>query len=177
MNGRDGETARLAAAYRDGFGLVPIAAIGGPHGIRIIIAEQADAPAAADQVQARWWCRRADDAREIAIAAAASLRRASTEAATAAAAASALARAAKRRHLDLWSDDEIAAHAADAIARVEAELAQLRASGGLRAVNTSYRAYRLETAARGERVVPYAQWMRRYKESLVRKLAATLRRI
>jgi hypothetical protein len=177
VTGRDGETVRLVAAYRDGFGLVPIAVIGGAQGIRIATAEQADALAVADIVQVRWWCRRADDARELATAATKSLRRTASDAATAADAAGAIVRAAKRRRVDLWSDDEIASHAADAIARIEAELAQLRTSGDLRAVNTSYKTYRLESAARGERVVPYGQWMRGYKENLVRKLAATLRQI
>ena len=62
-----------------------------------------------------------------------------------------------------------------AIARVEDELARMQAAGALKAVNASYRQYRLQAAGRGERVVPYAAWMLRYKANLVREVAANLR--
>ena len=62
-----------------------------------------------------------------------------------------------------------------AIARIDDELERLRQSGALRPVNKSYQSYRRDAAAKGERVVPYAQWMLGYREELVRKLAATLR--
>jgi hypothetical protein len=87
----------------------------------------------------------------------------------------AITRAAKRRNVDLLPDQDIIDQAAAVIARIDDELEQLRQSGELRSVNKSYQTYRLETAARGERVAPYAQWMLGYKEALVRKLAEALR--
>lgn len=60
-------------------------------------------------------------------------------------------------------------------ARVDAELERMQRAGALKSVNQSYRAYRLETSARGERILPYAQWMERYKANLIREIAANLR--
>lgn len=84
-------------------------------------------------------------------------------------------RAAKRLNVDLRSDQDITAEAVVVIDRIAAEFDQLRNAGGLRPVNKSYRDYRLAAAARGERVVPYAQWMRAYQGNLVRQAAATLK--
>jgi hypothetical protein len=171
--------ARLVTAFRDGLGLAAVAVIGGSDGVRIAAAGQADGSqlAASETVQARWWCRRASDAECVAAAAAARLRRPAPNVATDAAwhAGEAITRAAKRRNVDLLPDQDIIDQAAAVIARIDDELEQLRQSGELRSVNKSYQAYRLEAAARGERVVPYAQWMLGYKEALVRKLAETLR--
>lgn len=178
MNARDrAARVRLVAAYRQGLGLAAIAVIAGPQGARIAAGEHADKIGATENLQARWWCRRLRDADDIAAAATARLRRRGSDMAEGAAshAAEAIARAAKQRRIDLHSDDDIAAHATNAIARIDAELEQLRNSGDLRTVNKSYQTYRLEAAARGERVTPYAQWMLGYKENLVRQLAVTLR--
>jgi hypothetical protein len=182
VNARDrAARARLVAAYRQGFGLAAIAVIASPVGVRIVAGERAEDEkiAATESLQARWWCRRRSDAEDIAAAATARLRRGAPETSAAAkdCAKAAIADAAKRRALDLYADDEVAAHAANAIARIDAELEQLRSSGDLRAVNKSYRSYRLEAAANGEPIVPYAQWMLGYKESLVRQLAAALRHL
>ena len=87
----------------------------------------------------------------------------------------AVIRTAGQRNVDLHSDEEILEQATAVIARIDNELEHLRQSGDLRPVNKSYQSYRREAAAKGERVVPYAQWMLGYKEELVRKLAATLR--
>jgi hypothetical protein len=168
--------ARLVAAFREGFGLAAIAVIDGPDGVRIAAAapgaEITCAPA--ETVHCRWWCPRAFEAASIATAAAA--RQHSRETCDGAlSACQAVVRTAKQRNVDLHSDDEILKQATAVIARIDGELEHLRQSGDLRPVNKSYQSYRCEAAAKGERVVPYAQWMLGYKEELVRKLAATLR--
>ena len=61
------------------------------------------------------------------------------------------------------------------VARVDEEIERLQRSGDLKSVNKSYRAYRLETSARGEKTLRYAEWMDKYRENLVRQLAAALR--
>ena len=73
------------------------------------------------------------------------------------------------------SDAELRAGALAVAARVDAEIARLQAGGGLKSVNTSYRRYRLETSARGERVLRYADWMDRYKADLIREIAGNFR--
>jgi hypothetical protein len=73
------------------------------------------------------------------------------------------------------SDDQLCSDALAVAARVSTEIEQMQRSGGLKAVNQSYRNYRLETSARGERVLPYMAWLDRYKADLVREIAANLR--
>ena len=73
------------------------------------------------------------------------------------------------------SDNEVRRAALTVIARVDGEIARLQHTGGLKSVNRSYRDYRLQAAALGERVIPYAAWMIRYKAHLVREIAANLR--
>jgi hypothetical protein len=169
--------ARLVAAFREGFGLAAIVVIDGPEGVRIAAA----APGAeiicapAETVHCLWWCPRAFGAASIAAAAAARLHNRETCDGAALSACQAVVRAAKQRNVDLHSDEEILDQATAVIARIDDELELLRQSGDLRPVNKSYQSYRCEAAAKGERVVPYAQWMLGYKEELVRKLAATLR--
>jgi hypothetical protein len=168
---------RLVAAFREGFGLAAIAVIDGPGGVRIAAAapgaEITCAPA--EIAHCRWWCPRASEAAAIATAAAARLRNCETCDGAALSACQAVVRAAKQRNVDLYADEEILGQAMAAIARIDDELEHLRQSGDLRQVNRSYQSYRRDAAAKGERVVPYAQWMLGYKEELVRKLAATLR--
>lgn len=73
------------------------------------------------------------------------------------------------------TDDEIRRGALTVAARFDAEIARLHAAGGLKSVNRSYRQYRLDASARGERVMRYADWMERYKADLIREIAANLR--
>jgi hypothetical protein len=165
--------ARLVAAYRQGLGLAAIAVISEPQGVRIATGGEAeDILGAGENLQARWWCR-INDAADIVAAATTRLRRGGSE--VSADAGEVVLRAAKQRHVELHTDSDIAAHAESAIARIDAELGQLRQSGDLRSVNKSYQVYRLDAASRGERVTPYAQWMLSYRENLVRQLAASLR--
>jgi len=185
----------LAAAYREGLGLAAVAVICGQAGIRISAAERGDASpfAAAESVQARWWCRRATEAARVAAAATARLRRrgsldggatpstpalACVEAEASSAvlpACASVEAAAQRFNIVLRSDDEILDEAMDVVGRVDAEMQKLQNSGGLKSINKAYRRYRLEASGRGERILRYDEWMRKYRENLVRKLASTLR--
>jgi hypothetical protein len=168
---------RLVAAFREGFGLAAIAVIDGPDGVRVTAAapgaEIACAPA--ETVHCRWWCPRAHEAASIATAVAARLHSRETCDGAALSICQAVVRAARQRNVDLLSDEEILEQATAVIARIDDELERLRQSGDLRPVNKSYQSYRRDAAVKGERIVPYAQWMLGYQEELVRKLAATLR--
>ncbi len=73
------------------------------------------------------------------------------------------------------SHDRICSDALTVVARVEGEIERMQRSGALKSVNGSYRNYRLQASARGERVLRYADWMIRYKANLVREIAANLR--
>jgi hypothetical protein len=170
-----GSRARLIAAYRQGLGVAPLAVIGGPAGIRLVAAGQGeDSPLSdAEIMHARWWCRRAVDAERVIAAAAAQLRR--SESYDAALAAEAVGRAAKRLHVALQTEQDLIEQALAVIERIDVEVDRMQRSGELKSVNKSYRAYRIEATARGERIARYADWMSDYRANLVRKLAATLR--
>lgn len=90
---------------------------------------------------------------------------------------SAVLAVAKKLGIALYSEQDIADEAMKVAARVDAELQQQRASGGLKSVNQAYRDYRLQTSGRGERVQRYDAWMRQYREKLVRQIATALRQI
>lgn len=189
--------AALVAAYREGLGLAALAVTDGPAGTRIVAvgdsSDRADA-SPGDPAVTPWWCRRAADAERVAAAATAQLRRielrddpAGPSAAKVGAKlhvkvcyspgeiSAVIARAAKRLCVVVYSDQDISADAQRIIARVEEEIENLRRAGQLKSVNRSYRTYRMEAAARGEKAAPYAVWFDKYKAKLVRDLAASLR--
>jgi hypothetical protein len=183
---REVDISAFVTAYRDGLGFACIAVCCAPTRITIVAAASADSA----EIVARWWCRRDSDAARIAAAARAALRRCESKADTAPAAGprnadldshavsfacTAVTEAARRHGVALFSDDDIAAHAAEIAARVDAELKKLKESGGLKSVNQAYKSYRLETSGRGERALRYDEWMRRYRADLVRQAAAALR--
>jgi hypothetical protein len=187
----------LIAAYREGLGLAAITAIRGPDGVRISAGGQGGAVASVEPGgEARWWCRRSADAERLAAAATrrlrrhesrdgsgtAALERLSSPAAgdladTLVVAGEAIAGAAKRLNIALLSDEEVHTDVMAVIARVDAEIEKMQRSGELKSLNKSYRAYRIETLARGEKTLRYDEWMGKYRENLVRQLAAALRYI
>lgn len=175
----------LVAAYREGLGLTAVAAVVDEAGIRVVVGKERDAQALAVAAapERRWWCRRAAEAEHIGAAANAYLRRHAPheapstlfDAESLALVAAAVTRAAGRHQIALHSDQQIEDAAMAAVARIDCELKRLQQSGGLRSVNKSYRDYRLQASARGERVSRYSDWMRQYRAELVRQLAANLR--
>lgn len=176
MSKRDGGgRARLIAAYREGSAVAAIAVICSPAGIRLAAAGQGEAGAlaAGETIHARWWCRRVVDAERVVAAAAARLRRCDSSSATLAAAS--IGSAATKLHVALQSEQELIDEALIVIERIDGEVDRMQRSGELKSVNKSYRTYRIETTARGERVQRYQDWMAEYRANLIRKLAAALR--
>jgi hypothetical protein len=178
----------LMTAYCEGLGLAAIAIVDDGAGPRIAVigAPQAQAASGSPAVAAlRWWCRRAADAERVAASAARALRRQSKDgvarpspdAPTCAPhdLSAAIEDAARRLGIALYSDDDIAMDGEGIIARVEAEIENLKRAGQLKSVNQSYRAHRLQASARGEKAAPYAEWLNQYKANLVRELAGALR--
>jgi hypothetical protein len=201
LSGADGGARRqlkghaaLIAAYREGLGFAAIVVTGDPPSLRVVAPMPACGDAAPDAtgVEARWWCRRASDAERVRAAATTRLRRrqscddatqgpehpsgrARNISLSTALIEEAMNAAAEKLNVALYSDGDIAAEAEAIIARVEAEIEALRSSGQFKSVNRSYRAYRIEASARGEKVAPYAEWLNKYKANLVRRLADALR--
>jgi hypothetical protein len=180
------DRAALVAAYREGLGLAAIVVIQEGAQTRIDVIGEAGAIVEAGPETARWWCRYAKDADQVAAAATARLRRRESQddlphpppspsAPPADRLSAAVQGAAKRLRVALYSDDEIFADADRTITRVEEEIESLKRAGQLKSVNRSYRAYRLEASARGEKAASYAEWFNKYKANLVRELAAALR--
>ncbi len=184
--------ASVVGAYREGLGLAGIAIVceaAGACVVAIIGPSDAD-PNSDTSIQIRWWCRRAADAERVAAAAALRIRRLGLRGGGASSsprlvddssvfssACDAVLAASRRLNVLLQSDDEVADEAALVAARVRAEMQKLQQSGGLKSVNQAYRDYRIEATARGERIVRYAEWMRKYEENLVRQAACALRHI
>jgi hypothetical protein len=186
------EQGRLIAAYCDGLGLASVTIVADASGIRIVAAEQREISATLPpDVAVRWWCRNAAQAEWLVLAAGRRLSAGtpSKQAGSAAAprtwngqqsqalsrACSALSRTAAQLGVVLHSDAQISEQALAVAVRIEGEMEVLQRRGELKSVNAAYRTYRLEASARGETVQRYAQWMSKYKENLVRALAATLK--
>jgi hypothetical protein len=185
------EQAALIAAFRQGLELAGLAVIRGPAGTRLAaVGSDGVGPFAPGEIcNVRFWCRHAGDAERIVAAAKSKLPRqardvdprvVSSSASSyvscfAPAADQVLIAAAARLCVVLYSDEEIVGEAVASISRVEAELENLQGSGALKSVNRSYRIYRQDSSARGEKIVPYAIWFGKYKENLVRELAIALR--
>jgi hypothetical protein len=181
----------LVAAYREGLRLARVSLLSGETGICIATERDGSgAEAAGKTVLARWWCRRASEAEWVAAAARARLRRhkamdrdvalaSAAQRATASDAASlageSIASAAKQLNIALFSDEDISHQAKAVVARIDREIESLQRSGGLRSINKSYREYRIKVSGHGARILRYQDWMRKYREHLVRELAATLR--
>ena len=188
------ERAVLIAAYRGGLGFAAIVATGAPVSLRVLapVPTCGDAAyAAAPTAAAHWWCRRERDAERVCAATTRLRRRQSCDEATHLArdhsepshsapsapplVEEAMIAAAKKLNVTLYSEEDIAAEAEQIVARVKEEIDTLRCSGRFKSVNSSYRAHRMEASARGEKVVPYAEWLSKYKANLVRQLAGALR--
>ena len=173
--------AALIAAYREGLGLAAIAVMRDTSDTVRIDALANGASPPDGEIEALWWCRRVIDAARVAAAATARLRRSAAKDDGAAIEAGrpigvkAVEAAARQCGVTLHSDAEVSAAAMAAIARVDCQLERLRQAGELKSVNRSYRIYREQAAVRGERVLPYVRWFNKYREKLVRELAAALR--
>jgi hypothetical protein len=177
-------------AFYEGSGLAAIAVISGAAGIRVAAVNRGDdgVPGPGEAIELRWWCARAAGAAKVANAAMARLQRGESKrrivnapagpasvAASLRSAQTAIEKAAKRYGVTLYPDETIAAAATAIVTRMDQEVERLRQTGELKSVNQAYRTYRAELAARGEKALCYGEWMRRYKENQVRRLAAAWR--
>lgn len=167
----------LIAAYREGLALAAIVVIESPTGVCVRTSAHERPLGPGESLVARWWCRRAAEAECVADGALRSFRRARNASSDPCALACAsVVRAAERLAVELRSDTDVDAEAMRAMARLDQEIAKQMRSGALKSVNRSYRQYRLEASSRGARVLPYAKWMDGYKVTLMREIAANLRR-
>jgi hypothetical protein len=169
--GDAGKRESLVVPYREGLELSAVLLIAGTDSLRLLVAGAGGEAVleTSETVAVRWWCRRRLQADSVVAA----VRLTQTTSATQA--QQSVLRAAKRLGVSLLSEEEIAEEAERAIARLDAEVERQMQTGALKSVNKSYRAYRLETSARGERVLRYADWMERYKANLIHEIAANLR--
>ena len=161
----------LTAAYREGLGLAAVMLVAGEMRARPMLCAAGAEPAldANETLHARWWCNSAQQAEWLVETVAGDAGKDATHLRRA------LINTAKRLGITLRSDDEIAREAVAVIARLEQEIAAQQRAGGLKSVNRGYRDYRLQSSARGEKVLRYAEWMARYKAKLVRDVARNLR--
>jgi hypothetical protein len=172
-------------------GLAAVAIVSDVGGTRIIATGPADDAA----TLTRCWCQRRADAERVAAAATRRLRRCQPEPTCGDSGSPALpcgvavaddsirraeesiAGAARALNVGLYTDEEIFQAAMAAAARIDSEVERMQRCGELKSVNKSYQIHRLETSARGDKVMRYQDWMRQYKENLLCKLAATLRQL
>jgi hypothetical protein len=168
MDRRSGAPDALIAAFRQGLGLAGLAVIRSRNGIRVAAVgpEGVGVLAPGESGEVRFWCRHAADAERIVAGAKTKFPTGADQAFIAAAA---------RIPATLYANNEIAVEASAAIGRMEQELESLRVAGALKSVNRSYQVYRQDAQARGDKIVPYAIWFSKYKQNLVRQLAAALR--
>lgn len=165
------ECRRITAAYCEGLSLAAVVAVQGVDGPRIIThAPGSDDATTVEQLLVRMWCRGEAEAACVAMAAAKVLHRKPDSDA-----GKVVRGAAKKLGIVVQTDEEIAVEAMAVAARIAREMRKQQQSGELKSVNQAYRSYRLETSARGERALRYDVWMQRYREDLVRQIAATLR--
>jgi hypothetical protein len=167
----------FVAAYREGLAAGAILIVRGISGVRIAVADYTgEAELKPDEsVVQRHWCRRASHAESIVAAARSSRRKENSAQNDLSLVCDSIVRAARRLGISLLSDEDLKVETAQLVLRLDAEIATQMQAGTLKSVNKAYRHYRLETSARGERVVPYVQWMDRYKAKLLREIAANLR--
>jgi hypothetical protein len=172
--------AALLAAFHQGLGLSAVEILRDSKGVFIAVKNAGEGIAASEQiVLARWWCRRASDAERIVAAATRQIRRAESNGAGEQdedrPISAAIAAVADRLGVPVYGDEVISGQAKAIIAGIEEQMERLQAAGELKAVNRSYRTYRMEASARGGKILSYADWINKYKENLVREIAATLR--
>lgn len=182
----------LVAAYREGLGLAAVAVIGRHDRFHVVTAEQNNNFAAdGETIEARWWCRRAAEAERVAARATARRPRREPQDGginaaaaphaqhdgfdTVSAACESVARVARQLNVMFQSEREVFDEAMAAVARMDGEIERLQRSGGLKEINKSYRRFRIEASERGEKAPRYVDWMRKYREDLVRKVAEALR--
>ena len=169
----DDECRRMTAAYRQGLGLVAVAAVPEAGGVRIIaLAADGEDSQTPEPSHVRLWCRRQTEAACIAAAAAKIMRRKRNGDA-----AEAIRAAAKKLGVAVQTDAEIAGEAMIVAERIALETRKQQQSGALKSLNQAYRSYRLEAGARSERALRYDAWMQRYRADLVRQVAAALRQL
>jgi hypothetical protein len=158
--------------------LAAVAVIGNADSVRIAMLADDSELRSGEFIVARWWCRRAAEAEYVADGAARALRRLRNKSPNASGhACDSVVRVAQKLGVAMQTDADTVVEAERAIARLDAEIARQKQTGGLKSVNQSYRQYRLEATSRGERVLPYAKWMNGYKVKLIREIATNLRRI
>lgn len=163
----------MTAAYRQGLGLVAVVAVPEAGSMRIIaLAADGEDSQPLEPSHVRLWCRRQTEAACIAAAAAKIVCRKQNGDA-----AEAIRAAAKKLGVAVRTDAEVAGEAMIVAERIALETRKQQQSGALKSLNQAYRSYRLEADARGERALRYDTWMQRYREDLVRQVAATLRQL